>query len=80
MIYILTQDYCPKCENLKKYLKLGLKGKYDDQIEYIHRQTDRERFEALVKKHDVQSTPVMIKGDEVLRDTNPSKVNAFLES
>lgn len=78
MIQILTQDQCPKCENLKKYLELGLKGKYNDQIEFIHRQSNPQRFNELVEKYQVQSTPVMIKGEEILRDTNPSKVNAFL--
>ena len=79
MIVVLTQDSCPKCENLKKFLDLGLKGKYNDQIEFVHRQTQEDRFNELVSQFSVMSTPVMIKGEEILRDTNPSKVMAFLD-
>ncbi|HHX07652.1 MAG TPA: glutaredoxin [Erysipelothrix sp.] len=78
MILILTQDYCPKCENLKKFLELGLKGKYNDQIEFVHRQTESDRFDELVRKFEIQATPAIIKGEDVLRDTNPSKVMSFL--
>ncbi|MEG0327137.1 MAG: glutaredoxin [Erysipelothrix sp.] len=78
-VIMLTQDKCPKCTALKSYLEMGLRNKYQEDIEVIHRQEDPERFMELVHKHSIMATPVLISENEVLVDTAPSKVSVFLE-
>lgn len=79
-IQMLTQDNCPKCVSLKQFLELGLKNKYADHIELVKREENPELFMALVKKHDIMSTPALVAGDNVLYDTSVSKVPSFIEA
>ncbi|WP_331836837.1 glutaredoxin [Erysipelothrix piscisicarius] len=76
---MLTQDNCPKCMALKNYLELGLRNKYAEHIEVVKREENPERFKSIALDHGIMATPALIGGDEVLLDTNPSKVNAFFE-
>lgn len=78
-VMMLTQDQCTHCTSLKMFLTYGLKDKYADRIETVHRQNEPEQFMALVRQFQVASTPVLISGDEVLRDCSPSKTIAFLK-
>ncbi|MDO5733490.1 MAG: hypothetical protein Q4P72_06930 [Eubacteriales bacterium] len=79
MIYLLTQDHCPKCEQLEKFLEKGLRGKYDDRIERVHRQTNEEQFNQLVAEHQITATPALINGDRVLRNPSISNLVSFLD-
>lgn len=58
---LLTQDDCPNCERLKKMLAGPLKGQFDGEIETVHRQSEPERFIALVERFHVQSVPALIR-------------------
>ena len=77
-VQLLTQNTCPKCDNLKMFLKMGLGDKYKEDIEVVHLQESPERFEELKEAFQVQSTPVLIYGDEKLFDCVPPKAEAFL--
>lgn len=79
-IKMLTQDNCPKCIALKSFLELGLRNKYQDDIEVIKREDQTEVFMDLVQKHGIMATPVLIAGNEVLADTSPSKVADFIKA
>ena len=76
---MLTQDNCPKCIALKSFLELGLRNKYQDDIEVVKREEQTDAFMDLVQKHKIMATPVLIAGDAVLADTSPSKVAEFLK-
>lgn len=78
-VIMLTQERCPKCVALKSFLELGLRNKYADHIEIVKREEEPERFMEYVKAHDIMATPVLISKEDVLIDTNPSKVTSFLE-
>ncbi len=78
-IKMLTQDNCPKCIALKSFLELGLRNKYQDDIEVVKREEQTDAFMDLVQKHKIMATPVLIAGDAVLADTSPSKVAEFLK-
>ncbi len=77
-VIMLTQENCPNCSSLKMFLEFGMKNKYKDDIEVVHRQSDESRFMELVQTYDVASTPVLIADDEVLRDCSPTKTIEFL--
>lgn len=79
-IQMLTQTPCPKCENLKMFLKMGLADKYKDDIEIVHADESPELFEQLKKKHKVQGTPVLVYGEQALYDCTPPKSEAFLRT
>lgn len=81
MIYLLTQDKCPKCDQLKLFLEKGLKGKYDAFIEIVHRQQNTELFQSLVEKHKVLQTPCLISKatGEILRNPDLTQTPAFLQ-
>lgn len=78
-IKMLTQNNCPKCIALEQFLEKGLKNKYKDDIQIIHRSVDEDLFMQEVEEHGIMSTPVLIAGSDVLRDTAPSKVSEFLK-
>lgn len=78
-IIILTQNNCPNCEKLKMFLKFGLRGKYDQYIKEVSKYETPELFNELVTKTEVSSTPAIVIQDEVLKDTQPTKVKEFLE-
>lgn len=78
-IKMLTQNNCPKCIALEQFLEKGLKNKYKEDITIIHRSVDEDLFMHEVEEHGIMSTPVLIAGSEVLRDTTPSKVSEFLK-
>ena len=63
-VIMLTQENCPNCSSLKMFLEFGMKNKYKDDIEVVHRQSDESRFMELVQTYDVASTPVLIADDE----------------
>ena len=78
-ILILTQDHCPKCVVLEQFLRVGLKNEYIENIEYVKREDNESLFMKLVRKHGIQSTPALVCGDELLVNTEPSKVIEFIE-
>ncbi len=76
---MLTKENCPKCDNLKNYLKFALNSKYDDKIKIIKKEDDIDLFNSLVKEYKIMATPVLIAKDgTVLTDCSPSKVEDFL--
>ena len=79
-VQLLTQDRCPKCVALKNFLEKGLRNKYSDDVVEVKREIDRQEFMALVEKHGIMATPVLIYEDQVLVDTTPSKVTDFLST
>lgn len=79
MIKMLTQDNCGQCIALKKYLDLGLRGKYNDVIEVIKKEDNPEEFMRLVKLHGITSTPALIADNEVLRNPNVSNAESFIK-
>lgn len=78
-IKFLTQQRCPKCEQLRSFLELGLRNKYQDDIVEIKREVQRQEFAQLVHNHHLTQTPVLIYKDQVLTETTPTKVSAFLK-
>ena len=78
-IKMITQDNCPKCIALEIFLEKGLRNKYKDDIQIIHRSEEEELFMQEVEEHGIMATPALIAGSEVLRDTAPSKVSEFLK-
>lgn len=82
MIYLLTQDKCPKCDQLKLFLEKGLNGKYDAFIEIVHRQQNPELFQSLVEKHKVLQTPCLISKEtgDILRNPDLNQTPAFLQA
>ena len=77
-VIMLTKDNCPKCMALKMFLQMGLKDKYKEDIEIIHKESNEELFEEYVNKYEISSVPVLIKGDFTLTNTTPSYVTQFL--
>ena len=76
----MAQDHCPKCVVLEQFLSVGLKNKYIENIEYVKREDNESLFMKLVRKHGIQSTPALVCGDELLVNTEPSKVIEFIEN
>ena len=79
MIKMLTQDNCGQCIALKKYLDLGLRGKYNDVIEVIKKEDNPEEFMRLVKLRGITSTPALIAEKDVLRNPNVSNAESFIK-
>ncbi len=79
MIYLLTQDNCPKCDNVKMILDKAFQNKYSDNIQIVHRQTDEKLFMDLVNKHQIRSTPALIANDDVLREPSISNLESFIK-
>jgi glutaredoxin-like protein NrdH len=75
---ILTKDQCINCQNLKMFLKMALQDRYQDNLREVHQTLHAEEFQALVKKHQIQSTPAIIMQDEVIRHFEPQPVVNFL--
>ena len=78
-VKFLTQQRCPKCDQIRTFFELGLRNKYQDHIEEIKREEQRQDFALLVAKHNLMQTPILIYEDKVLHDMSPSKVSAFLK-
>lgn len=73
-LLVLSKDNCPGCMQLKSFLDNALKVEYKE----IKLERDTELFMELKNKHNIMSTPAMIKGDKLLVGWNPSKVTEFL--
>lgn len=81
MIYLLTQDNCPKCNIIKQFIDKGLSVEEKEKIQIIHRQNDEVKFMELVKKYNIMSTPVLVSDDGcVLIDASISNVRDFVLS
>lgn len=78
-VKLLTQERCPKCDQLKKFLEIGMRNRYKDDIVELKREVERQEFTLLVAKHHLTQTPVLIYEDQVLSDIAPTKVSAFLK-
>lgn len=75
---ILTKDQCPNCQNLKMFLKMALRDQYKDHLREVHQTNQAEEFAALVKKHNIMSTPAIIYQEEVIRGFEPQPIVNFL--
>ncbi len=78
MIKILSQQVCPKCDQLFQYLKFGLQNKYADKIEIIKKEDNLTEFMALVSEYEIMATPAIIVNGKVLKDCTPLNVAKFL--
>ena len=78
-IIILTQPSCPNCDKLKMFFKFGLKGKYNDIIKEVSKYENEDIFRELINNYEITSTPAIIINDQVLKDTQPSKVKEFIQ-
>lgn len=79
---MLTQDNCNNCERLKLLLAKPMKGEFDSIIDKVHRQSEPERFLALVREYQVATVPVLInlESKEVMtRFDNGLHVKRFLQ-
>lgn len=78
-VKMLTQDNCPKCMALEQFLEKGLRNKYKNDIQIIHRSENEDLFMQEVQEHGIMATPALIANGDVLVDTTPSKVSEFLK-
>ena len=78
-IEILTQDNCPKCGSLKMYVTHGLAEEHRNKVEWVHKETNPKRFQELVEQHEIMTTPAIIVGEQVLRETTPLQIESFLK-
>lgn len=79
-VIMLTKPNCPQCQSLKMFLKLALRDKYAPEIDIIDQQAQSDRFQTLARQHAVQSLPVLIKDDDILRACGPNETIRFLET
>lgn len=78
-ILMLTKPNCPKCQNLKMFLKFALSNKYENDITLVDQKEDQDAYLELVKKHQILALPVLIHEDDVLINCDPTPTKAFLE-
>lgn len=78
-VKMLTQENCTNCVALKQFLEFGLNNKYKDNIEIIKREENPEKFNELVNKFDIYTSPALIFNNDVLTDCSPSNVMNFFE-
>ncbi len=78
-VYMLAKPNCPNCQKLKMFLKFALQDKYKNDIQIIDKEEHADQYVDMVKKFQVLSVPVLIHGDDVLVQVDPSKVTNFLE-
>ncbi|MFU8792709.1 MAG: glutaredoxin family protein [Acholeplasmataceae bacterium] len=78
-VYMLTKPNCPKCQNLKMFLKFALSNKYEKDIILVDQADDQETYLDLVKKHQILALPVLICEDDVLINCDPTPTKTFLE-
>lgn len=78
-IQILTQADCGHCRQLETFLKFGLQGQYNKDIEMVVKEEQPQKFEELVQKYNVQSTPVLIAGEKALYSPTPLEASEFLK-
>lgn len=80
MIKFLTQENCPQCIAVKKYLETGLRGAYDKDIKLVTREDHPDEFKRLVTEYEIMSTPALISPEgDVLRNVQISLVKPFLD-
>lgn len=78
-VYMLTKPNCPKCQNLKMFLKFALSNKYEQDITLIDQIEHQETYLDLVKKYQILALPVLICDEDVLIHCDPTPTKAFLE-
>lgn len=76
-VLLLSKDDCPNCKNLKLFLKMALNDKYAPEIQEVHQVQHAQHFAALVKAHQITSTPALIYKGEVVRYFQPQAVVNF---
>jgi len=79
MVILLTKNDCPQCQQLKMFLKYGLNNKYEQDIKIVNKETDTLEFNELTSKYGILSLPAFISNSEILTNTQPTSVVAFLE-
>lgn len=79
MVILLTKNDCPQCQQLKMFLKYGLNNKYEQDIKIVNKETDTLEFNELTSKYGILSLPAFISNSEILTNTQPTPVVAFLE-
>ena len=80
---MLTQDNCIQCNILKGMLDNVLKGKYNDNITVVHRQSDEDTFMEYAGEYRLQGVPALINVEtkEVLKDFRHGlTLKSFLEA
>jgi glutaredoxin len=75
---ILTKDQCPNCQNLKMFLKMALRDRYQDQLREVHQTLQAEEFASLVNQHNIMATPALIYEEDIVRGFEPQTVVNFL--
>lgn len=79
MIYLLTQDGCPKCDAIKQFITKALGNSYLEKIKIVHRTENEELFRQLVKDNNIMSTPVLIADNDILLNPTISNVKEFID-
>ena len=80
MIYLLTQKNYPNCTKLKRFIEMGLGGRYDSHIEIVDREAHADLFQSLVESHPIQATPALVSGSDVLVDPALTEVEEFIKA
>ena len=79
-VYMLTKPNCPKCQNLKMFLKFALGNKYEHDIMVIDQKEQEQTYLDMVKRYQVLALPVLICNDDVLINCDPTPTKTFLET
>lgn len=79
MIYLLTQEQCPKCRQVELLLEKAFRNRYAAAVEVIRREEQPEKFHDLAQRFGIQATPVFIAGEDVLRDPGLSNLERFIK-
>jgi len=81
LIYKLSKDNCPYCNQLEGYLKTKNMQKYNKYIVSVHKEKDPEKYNELVEKGNVLSLPVLMREDGTVLTTgfNIQQINLMLK-
>ncbi|KAA1042654.1 glutaredoxin family protein [Macrococcus equipercicus] len=71
-ITIYTQNQCPPCAFIKRYLA-------EKSIPYTEKNIRNPRYRREMMDYDAFSTPLIIMGDEVIRTVDIARIEARLQ-
>lgn len=77
-VIMISKDNCPKCLNLINFITYALDDDDKKKISLVKKEDNIDLYNEYVDKYDLSSVPVLIYNDEVLYNTEPSKVIEFL--
>lgn len=78
-VLMVTKTDCSHCSQLKMFLEMAMDNKYKEDIEIVHETDNKEKYEELKEKFNIQSAPALIFEDEIMRNYSPMATIEFLE-